>query len=172
MSLAWQIVKNDIRHLRWWLGVSVVLLLTELLLGIWILHSTEAVLERFDLGFSLSLALLTGVQVLVNYLLVGRLMLDSSVSNDSLGASVSRLHALAAKLPRLGLLAWLVPVMITFPWWLDCGYGVRELALAALITFRGQFLISCCAIPAVVLSRNFVRFCLWSLLILILALAI
>jgi hypothetical protein len=159
VSLTWNIVAKDLRRLQWILILWAVIMLAGMGLC--------AVQERLDAGtyFSFYLGAFVFEWVLLplfSFGLVMGLILDDPVCEvDAFWVTrpISGSRLLAAKATSL-VLIWLLPVVLTLPWWIGHGYGIGQVGRAAWQTLGFQVVAGTLALPIAVLSPNAGRFML------------
>ncbi|HEX2852355.1 MAG TPA: hypothetical protein VHO24_03885 [Opitutaceae bacterium] len=78
---------------------------------------------------------------------------------------VSGVRLLAGKTMGLAVIFGVIPVALTLPWWIGCGYGVREIAMGAGETLLWQGLVVFAALPLATLTDGLARFLLWSVVV-------
>jgi hypothetical protein len=157
VSLTWNIVAKDLRRLQWILVLWAVIMLAGMGLC--------AIQERLDAGtyFSFYVGAFVFEWVLLplfSFGLVMGLILDDPVSDVDafwITRPISGSRLLAAKAATL-VLVWLVPVILTLPWWIGHGYGAGQVGRAAWQTLGFQVVAGALALPIAVLSPNAGRF--------------
>jgi hypothetical protein len=167
MKLTLHIVGKDLRHLRGRLGLWVAVLVAKTLLGFAVLagdapgylarHATEAsmVLIGLDAGLCFLLAALLVQE-------------DPLVGARAfwLTRPVSKARMLTAKLLGAALFFGVTPLVVWLPWWLHCGYGLREIAWAAAETLYWQALVVVPAMLLAALTDSLSRMLLWAMVLL------
>ncbi len=167
MKLTLHILGKDLRRQRgrlaWWVAV----LVAKTALGFALLagdapgylaqHAGEA--SILLVGLDIGLCFLLAALLVQEDLLVG-------TRAFWLTRPVSGARLLAAKLLGAGLLFGALPVLIWMPWWLHCGYGVRELAWAGAETLFWQMLVVVPATLLATLTDSIGRVLLWLLALL------
>ncbi|HWA29233.1 MAG TPA: hypothetical protein VG734_26520 [Lacunisphaera sp.] len=165
MNLTWHIVKKDLRVFRWPLLAWVLLIVAKLGVGVILLTADGTESEiwfKSMAGFAQLLAALEGASFVLTAALVQE---DLLVGTRAFWRTrpISGARLLHAKLITLGLVFGLVPLLVTLPWWLGCGFGWREIGWAALQTaglhLAGVLLGLLCAI----VTDGFGRFLMWTL---------
>jgi hypothetical protein len=163
VSLIWHIALKDLRRLRMPVALWTVVIAVKLGLGFRLLWKAGDFLT-FD-QIALAGNWLIGIEVLAGYLLVAAVLQEDVVVGSAafwMTRPISNGRMLAAKALALGIIFGVVPFLITLPWWLACGYGGREIVLAAAETWLWQGLVVLLAFPLGVLTGEFSRFLLWS----------
>ncbi len=169
MNLVWHIVKKDLLRLRLplllWTGV--------LLGGIFISErmfsagSLEPEWFRRQAGI---LGVIIFVSVIVCYILAAALALeDTLVGSQMFWATrpISGGRLLAAKVLGAALFFIIWPVVVLAPWWLWCGFGLRDLGYGALQVMAVQGLLVLPALALAALAGQSSRFLLWTLVLLL-----
>ncbi len=157
MSLTWNIVAKDLRRLQWILVLWAVIMLAGMGLC--------AIQERLDAGtyFSFYVGAFVFEWVLLplfSFGLVMGLILDDPVSDVDafwITRPISGSRLLGAKATAL-VLVWLIPVVLTLPWWVGHGYGAEQVGRAAWQTLGFQVVAGALALPIAVLSPTGGRF--------------
>ncbi|MES1167358.1 MAG: hypothetical protein ABUL68_05085, partial [Pseudomonadota bacterium] len=165
MNLTWHIVKKDLRALKWPFALWALLIVAKLGVGVLLLNAdgTEEPewFIRMD-GLSKILAAFEGVSfVLAAAVIQQDLMVGTKAFWMTRPISGGRL--LRAKLLILLLVFGLLPLLITLPWWLGCGYGLREIGWAALETTAIHAACVLLGILWAVVTDGFGRFLMWTL---------
>lgn len=165
MSLTWHIVKKDLRSLKWPLSFWVLLIVAKLGVGVVLLNAdgTEGI-EWFTRMDILS-RLLCGLEFVSFLLTVAFIQGDPLVGTTAFWMTrpISGARLLRAKLLGLGLVFGLLPVLVTLPWWLGCGYGPREIAWAAAETVAIHAAVVLLALMWSSVTDGFGRFLMWTL---------
>ncbi len=165
MNLTWHIVKKDLRALKWPLALWTLLIATKLGLGVALLTADgtegQSWFIRMD-GFSKVLA---GLECISFVLVAALIQEDLLVGTTAFWVTrpISGARLLRAKLCGIGLIFGLLPVLVTLPWWLGCGYGLREIAWAALETVVIQAIIVLLGLLWAVVTDGLGRFLMWTL---------
>lgn len=165
MNLTWHIVKKDLRALKWPLLIWALIIVAKLGVGVMLLTAdgTEDTdwLRRMD-GMSKVLAALEGVSFVLAAALVQQ---DLLVGTKAFWVTrpISGGRLLRAKLLTLLLVFGVLPLLVTLPWWLWCGYGLREIGWAALETFAIHAACVLLGILWAVVTDGFGRFLMWTL---------
>jgi hypothetical protein len=157
VNLTWNIVAKDLRRLRWILALWAVIMLAGMGLC--------AIQERLDPGtyFSFYVGAFVFEWVLLplfSFGLVMGLILDDPVCEVDafwITRPISGSRLLAAKAIAL-VLIWLLPVVLTLPWWLGHGYDIGQVGRAAWQTLGFQVVAGALALPIAVLSPTSGRF--------------
>lgn len=164
MNLTLHIVRNDLVRMRLWIALWAGLLLVPIAMGA-ALIGDERVL---DLGWSRvrdTLAIITGVQVFMAYLLTILVLQEDSVVGAQafwLTRPISRGRLLRAKTISVIAIVGLVPVAVLLPWWLWCGFDAGQIAAAAGETLAVLVLVALPGGVVAVLTDSFPRALLWS----------
>jgi len=166
MNLTWHIAKKDLR--RFWgplallcavivlkFGVGVSLLVTNEPDGAWFGH------------MAVYAHVLSGIGLFVTYMLVAAVIQEDSVASPAFWQTrpISGARLLAAKTLGIVLMFGLLPVLLSIPWWLGCGFGWAEIGGAATETFMIQMGVALLALPWALVTGNYGRFLLWTLVV-------
>lgn len=169
MKLAWHIARNDLRRLRAPLVLWALLIAVKLALGAWLLSSHWLDLRRFH-AVTIAGNWFIAAEVLAGYLLVaGVLHGDVAVGTTAFWMTrpISAGRLLGGKLLALAAVFGAIPILVTLPWWIRCGYGPREIVLAAAETVLWQTTVVIVALPVAALTDSFSRYLVWSLVIVV-----
>lgn len=168
MNLIWHIVWKDLQRLRVPATLWVLVIAMKLGLGFRLLRGIGG-FRAFDRIASAGNWLI-GIEMLAGFLLVAAVLHEDVVVGSSafwMTRPISNGRMLAAKTFVLGIIFGVLPFLATLPWWLTCGYGVREILLAAAETWLWQGLVVLLAFPLVTLTGEFSRFLLWSFAVMV-----
>ena len=168
MNLTWHIVKKDLRALKWPLLLWLLLIVTKLGIGVALLNADgrEGV-EWFAKMDALSKGL-TAFEF-ISFVLVAALIQEDLLVGTTafwMTRPISGARLLRAKLLSIGLVFGFMPVLVTLPWWLGCGYGLREIAWAAAETVAAQAIAVLLGLLWAVVTDGFARFLMWTLVML------
>jgi hypothetical protein len=169
MNLTWHIVKKDLRALQWPLTLWTLLIATKLGIGVALLTAdgTEgaAWFVRMD-GIG---NLLAGLECMSFVLVAALIQEDMLVGTSAFWVTrpISGARLLKAKFIGIGLIFGVLPVLVTLPWWLGCGYGLREIAWAALETVVIQAIVVLLGLLWAVVTDGLGRFLMWTLVMLV-----
>ncbi|MES2696292.1 MAG: hypothetical protein V4773_22665 [Verrucomicrobiota bacterium] len=133
MKLILHIVRKDLRRLRGWIAAWLALLILPIGLGVTITRVTGASdewgkIEMLHGGLII-------LQVAVAYLMVLLLVLDDPVAGTRqfwTTRPIGGRRLLAAKALGAAAILWGGMMLVGIPWWWWCGWGVTEMARAAL----------------------------------------
>jgi len=167
MNLTWHIVRKDLGRLRLPLALWIALIAAKLGLGAVLLWGGIGGIERFGHIAAAGNWLIAG-EVLTGYALVAALMHDDVLTGTTAfwtTRPISGGRMLTAKLIELAIIFGIVPLAVTLPWWLVCGYGGRELLLAAGETLFWQMLVVVSALPLAALTDGFSRYLMWTFVV-------
>ena len=162
MNLVWHIALNDLRRLRVPVGFWFALIAAKIGLGLMLI---------FGVGFFEPLYFgsnaLAVFEMVIGYLLVASVMHgDVLVGSTSFWMTrpVSNGRLFAGKLAGLAVIFAGIPLILTVPWWLICGYGGKEMLLASAETLMMQAVVVCVALPIATLTDGLGRFLFWTLI--------
>jgi hypothetical protein len=172
MNLTWHIVKKDLRALKWPLLLWTMVIVAKLGVGVVMLTSIGSVNADWFANWFLRLDLL--VKVLTALECVSFVLVAAVIHEDLLVGTtafwmtrpIAGARLLQAKILGIGLIFGVLPVLVTLPWWLGCGYGLREIAWAALQTIVVQAICVLLGLLWGVVTDGFARFLLWTLVLL------
>lgn len=142
MKLTWHIVKKDLRRLSPTLALWIAVFLGEFMIGLRLLHgdaTSPLIFERYRIAE----AALFGGQAAVGYLLVAWLVLEDALVDTAAfwpTRPISGARLMGAKLLACAVIFGALPILVTLPWWLHCGFGAREIAHASLESLAFQVL--------------------------------
>lgn len=165
MNLTWHIVKKDLRALKWPLLLWALVIVAKLLVGVMLLTAdgteTPEWFTRMD-GLSKVLASFECMSLVLVAALVQE---DLLVGTKSFWVTrpISGARLLSAKIFFIGLVFLLLPLLLTLPWWLWCGYGLREIGWAALETSAIHAACVLLGLLWAVVTDGFARFLMWTL---------
>jgi hypothetical protein len=163
MNLTFHLVRKDLVRMRLWIACWVLLLLTPIVLGAWLIGNSPFTEREWYLADAIFI--ITGVELLVGYLLTILVIHeDGLVGTQQFWSTrpICRGRLLTAKALGVLIIVGLVPVIVSVPWWWWCGFGVGQMARAA-----GEMLILLllAVLPGAVvaaLTDSFARALLWS----------
>lgn len=170
MSLVWHIARKDLRRLR----VSLVLwgALIAAKLGVGALLVLGIGMDQARAGFfdvlSNSSRAMAQFEALIGYLLVASVVHDDLMVGTTafwMTRPISGVRMLLGKAATLGVIFGVIPLAITLPWWIGCGYGFREVAIAAAETSLWHGVVVLVALPLATLTNELARFLLWSVVV-------
>jgi len=167
MNLMWHIIWKDARRLRWPLAAWAGLIVVQLLIGAWMVAQAGFDLEKAQRLADL-LRVLLGMQLLSAYLMVAWLVHEDlvvGIRSHWMTLPISGGRLCAAKLSALALFFWVLPCVLALPWWLSCGFGLREIGWAALQTMALHAAVTLPVLPIAVLTDNWTRFFTWTLVL-------
>ncbi|MBS0657268.1 MAG: hypothetical protein JSR82_03350 [Verrucomicrobia bacterium] len=156
MKLIWQIVAKDLRSQRSLIWLWVALLASKYVLGCALISrvGTASVLRSGTIA-----ELASSLQDLefVGAVLAFALVLEDPLVGERVfwrTRPIAGWRLLAAKALGLGLVFLGLPVLVALPWWLICGYGGREVAVASAETMASHAPAVLCAWFFAALSEN------------------
>lgn len=168
MKLIWHIFKKDLCRLRWPLLLWTGLLLGQIAVGAR-LFSSGSLAPGWIQRESLFLWLTFLLEMAASYFLVAALVLEDALTDSRsfwVTRPISGIRLLSAKLLGIALVFFLWPVVVALPWWLFCGFGAKEAALAAVQTFGPQTAVVLLAMVLAAVTGRGDRFLLWTLVVL------
>ena len=163
MNLTLNIVRKDLVRMRLWLACWAALLVAPILMGAWFVGHNP--FEKRDGDLQSEVAILTGVQVFVAYLLTILVLQEDSVVGTRqfwLTRPISRARLLAAKALSVLVIVGLAPVAVSVPWWLGCGFTAGQMTEAAGETLLVLTLAMLPAAAMATLTDSFARALLWT----------
>ena len=164
MNLTWHIVKKDFVRLRLPLALWVLLMLGQFLLGRQILQVVNPDPVALQLTFHTldrMKDVLFGLQLFLCCLLVAALIHEDPLVGQQawwVTRPISGARLLGAKLIALVLFFWLLPVLVSLPWWLYSGYDARALSWGIIQILGQQVVVTLVVLALVVLTANAARF--------------
>jgi hypothetical protein len=163
MNLAWHIARKDIR--RFWAPVALLCAIAALRFGVGasLLLSDDSDRLQF-LRTEVYANLLLAIWIFVTYLLVAAIVHEDAAEGPAFWQTrpISGLKLLAGKALGLFLMLGLLPVLVSIPWWLACGFGGSEICRAAAETLAVQMGVVVLALPLAAVTREYGRFLLWT----------
>lgn len=172
MNLIWHIVKKDLRAMKWPLALWTLLIVAKLGIGVALLTSVGTVnADWFATWFqrmAVFAQVLAGLQGMSFVLVAAVIHEDLLVGTTAFWTTrpISGARLLGAKILGIGLMFLVLPVLVTLPWWLGCGFGLREILWAALETLAVQLVCVLLGLLWSVVTDGFARFLLWTLVLL------
>lgn len=166
MNLTWHIVAKDLARLRIPLAVWVVLFLAEFAVGVRLLNGSPMTLESFE-GIQVFDGLLGFLHGVIGFFLVAALVFeDPLVGTTAFWTTrpISGGRLLGAKLLASLLIFGLLPVAVTLPWWLYCGFGPHQVLEASLFSLLFQVVPVSLGLLISSLTGSMSRFIMWTLL--------
>lgn len=167
MKLVFHIVGKDLRRLRWWLLAWIGVLASPVLVGFGLLVYAPSFVGGWELPKA-HVALLT-LEGLFAYVLTVLLIHEDALVGPQpfwLTRPIGRGRLLAAKAMSAAAILGLLPVLVSLPWWLWCGFGVGEIAVAALESCALATLIAIPAALVAVLTDSLAQALLWTMVLL------
>jgi len=169
MNLTWHIVNKDLRAMKWPLAFWLLVIVTKLGIGVAMLavDGTEGPewFRRLDM-FAKLMAGLEGVCFVFMAALIHEDMLVGTTA-FWMTRPISGGRLLRAKLLGIGLVFWVMPVLVSLPWWRGCGYGLREIAWAAAETVAIQTIFVLVGLLWAVVTDGYARFLMWTLIMVV-----
>ena len=183
MSLTWHITAKDLRRLRIPVCLWAVLIAAQVILALELVRgagfetgaiSKAEYMPIFDLLRLLG-HLLGFVIAVIGYCLMGHLVQGDQVAKGDafwMTRPISGLRLLGSKLVTTVLVFGLLPIVIWVPFWIHCGYTVATIGWAALATAKLHLALVPLAFAMAALTNSLGRFELWSLVVMMAAVAI
>ena len=166
MNLTLHLVLNDFRRMRVWLIGWVGVLLFPLAVGFMIVTREPPNAAGWSLPDKM--VILTGLQAAVGYILTVILLHEHRIVGTSpywLTRPISRGRLLGAKAIGIFVMLGLLPVILSLPWWLWCGFNTGQIIDAAGETILVMMLIALPAALMAVLTDSFPRALLWTVVL-------
>jgi hypothetical protein len=163
MRLAWHIARKDFRRLRVPVALWVVLIAAKFGVGAMLIFGIKI---EFD-SLRFASYWLAGLEMFGGYFLVAALVHgDVLVGTTSFWMTrpVSSARLFQGKLAGIVLLFGAIPLALTLPWWLTCGYGVNEMLLASAETLLLQGIVVFAALPLATMTDGLSRYLFWALI--------
>jgi hypothetical protein len=157
MRLIWHMVRKDLRTLRFAAVLLAVAVATKLAVGFWMLRDPASAQRTLFDQILVMANVAIGLEMAVTWIATALLVRsDTPIGTTAFWMSrpISGGRLLAAKLFAAGVVFAGVPVLVTLPWWLMNGFGLREVWLAALETALWQTLVVVPAMGVAVLTRR------------------
>lgn len=169
MKIIWHIIWKDIRRDLRALLLWALLFLGQLVVGV-VARNPGEMGQDYFIQLQLGSMGLVWLQVIMGYILVARwVQADVLIGTTAFWSTrpVSAARLLVAKGIGALLAFGLLPVLLLLPWWLYCGFGVRDVAWGAIDVFGWQLLMIAPAFLVASLTDDLGRVLLWTLLLLI-----
>lgn len=169
MNLTWHIVKKDLRSLKWPLAVWALVIVIKLAIGVALLTANGSEGAEWFLRLDMFAKLMAGLEGVCFVLVAALIHEDRLVGTTSFWMTrpISGARLLRAKLLTVGLVFWVGPVLVSLPWWLWCGYGMREIAWAAAELIAIQTVFVLVGLLWAVVTDGYARFLMWTLVMVI-----
>lgn len=167
MKLIWQIIRKDIVRERWALLLWALLFVGQVGVGLKLLGDSGHNQGWIGKGQVVN-GLLVMLQILLGYFLVARWVhADPLLGTDMFWVTrpITRGRLLAAKALGVVLVFGLLPVALLAPWWLGCGFTLRDVFWAGVDTFGWQLLMIAPAFLIASLTYELGRVLLWTILL-------
>lgn len=167
MKLILHIVGKDLQRLRWWLFAWIGVLAAPVLTGFSALAHAPSFFGEWDVPKA-HMALL-GLEGLVAYVLTIVLIHEDALVGPQpfwLTRPIGRGRLFAAKAIGAAVILGLLPILVSLPWWLWCGFGIGEIAVAALESCELAALIALPAALIAVLTDSLAQAMLWTTVLL------
>jgi hypothetical protein len=170
MYLTLHLVRHDLLRLRQWIAVWVAGLIVPLAIGGYFVgHNPFTTAAGGQRQLVELLPVIYGAIGLLGYILTIQLIQEHPLIGTHqfwLTRPISRARLLRAKAIGAFLIVGLIPVVVSVPWWVWCGFGVPQIGSAALDVLIVQALVIVAGAFIAVLTDSFSRALLWSLLFL------
>ncbi len=164
MNLTWYILKKDFVRLRLPLALWVILMVGRFLVGDRILRVENSDLDALQVTLGTLGAMhnvLFGLQLILCCVLVAALIHEDSVVGENawwVTRPISGARLLGAKLVGLVLFFWVLPQVVSLPWWLYSGFDRRAIGGAVIQLAYTQAALSLLVLLVAVLTANAARF--------------
>jgi hypothetical protein len=115
-------------------------------------------------------ALLWGLQLVVGWLLVARLIHEDSLTNELAmwrTRPISGARLLAGKFLGVAVMFCLWPSLLTTPWWIEFGFGPGEIVRVLAVNMLEMALLTSVAVMVAALTPDFARYVAWSIVLLL-----
>ena len=165
MRLTWHIVLKDLTRMRLPMAFWAALFLAEFAVGVRFLNAGAMSLAAY-LQLQILDGILFGLRVVIGYLMIAALMFDDPLVGSTAfwpTRPISGPRLLVAKLLGCLLVFGLLPVLVTLPWWLYCGYGIRQVWEASVDSFWSQATPLAVGFLIGALTGSVARFLVWTL---------
>ncbi|HVS52533.1 MAG TPA: hypothetical protein VHD62_09270 [Opitutaceae bacterium] len=167
MKLVLHIVEKDLARLRWWLVAWLGVLMLPVLFGFDVLicgpfGDNGSEIERMSM-------MLLGLEGLMAYVLTILLIQEDAIVGTRqfwLTRPITSGQLLVAKTLGAVAIFGAMPVFVSLPWWWWCGFGLREMSIAALESCALAALIVVPAALVAVLTDSLARALLWTMVLL------
>lgn len=166
MNLTWHIVAKDLRRLRLPLALWVALFFAEFAVGLRLLNGSPLSYSSFD-NLQTFYWVLFALHAMIGYLLVASLIFDDPLVGTTAfwpTRPISGARLIGAKLLACVLVFGLLPILVTIPWWLYCGYGGHQVMEASLDSLVLQIIPVSVGLLIASLTGTMPRFLTWTLL--------
>jgi hypothetical protein len=167
VKLIWHIIRKDLARYRWALLLWALLFVAQVGLGFVMLHTDNPDLTR-GMWMQRESWLLVFLQFVAGYLLVTQFVQADELTGTQmfwLTRPVSAGRLLMAKALGILLIFGVLPVLLLLPWWINCGFSVREIGWNAAETLSWQLLMIAPAVAVAALTEEIGRALMWSLLL-------
>jgi hypothetical protein len=166
MKLTWHIVAKDLARLKLPVALWVAFFLGEFAIGVRLLSGPVSTPSTFQDCLA-SETMLFGLKVALGYLLVAGLVFEDGLIETTAfwpTRPISGARLLGAKLLTCLLIFGVLPILVSLPWWIYCGYGGHEIYQASLESLGFQLIPVAVALTIASLTRSLSGFVGWSLL--------
>ncbi len=168
MKLFLHIVWKDFLRMRGWLACWAVLLAAEIGVG-WMMRAGDWLDAGEDWQRLVTAAkFLTGLNGAIVFPLTLLLVQEDALAGTRqfwITRPISGVRLLAAKCIGVVLILGGLPVLVALPWWLSCGFGLREIAWATVETVGLNGVIALPALLVASLADSVQRAFLWTLVL-------
>ncbi len=165
MKLTWHIVIKDLRRLRLPLALWVCAFLLEFAVGLRLLNGSAFSFASFNDIQTFDL-LLFAPRAAIGYLLVAALIFDDPLVGTTAfwpTRPISGARLMGAKLLAALLIFGLLPILVTLPWWLYCGYGGQQVLEASLDSLKFEAAPVAAGFMIAALTGTMAWFLAWTL---------
>lgn len=166
MKLVWHIVWKDLRRLRWWALAWIAVLALPVVQGFVLLYRNPLPIAPGTWTPSQIQNWLRIFEAVAAYLLTLVLLQEDAVAGTRqfwVTRPISNTRLLAAKVLGLVVVFIALPIAISLPWWLWCGFGGSQIGPAAFELILSAALVVLPAAAIAVITDSLGRALLWTL---------
>lgn len=165
MKLIAHIVWKDLTRLRWWLVLWVVVLALPILDGVELILHCPLPLQHDHWSRPATHSGLVAIEIIVGFLIATLLWHEDRVTGASqfwTTRPISGGRLLVAKIVQAVTVLWGIPVLVSLPWWLWCGFTSHQVMLAALETAELAAAIGIPVAAVAAVTDTLVRTLIWT----------
>lgn len=167
MNLIWHLAKKDLRRAWIPLALFALFIATKIALGLMLMRELE--FERVGMLLDF-LKVAATAEYLFGYVLVAVIIHeDPTVGTNAFWMTrpISGLRLLGTKILTLAAALMILPVVITLPWWIACGFDARDVVSAMGTLLWMQTSVIAIALPFAVLTSSLAAYLAASLIYLV-----